>query len=111
MTFESRLSRIADALTSINGIPVYHYWRPAADLKYILWEEDGEASSLEADNRKREQALAGVVDYYTVDEFDPVADEIQEKLNGVEGLYWSYDGVTFEDDTNYIHHTWRWSLL
>lgn len=114
MSLTNKLLPLKEALLDVSEmhhVPVYHYWRPAADPKYILWEEDGESSALESDNHKQEQSLTGVVDYYTFDEFDPVADAIQENLNTVECLHWTYDGTTYEDDTNYIHHTWRWNIL
>lgn len=113
MSLQSRLQRISDALVAIyneSDIPVYHYWRFGTEPKYIIWQENGEGS-LEANNHKAEQAIYGSVDYYTLDEFDTIFDDIQEALNSVEGLYWEYDGTDYEDETNYIHHNWTWRLI
>lgn len=116
MSLQTKLERIrlAFELAEVlheNGVSVYHYWRPGTESRYVIWEEDGEMSSLEADGHKREQSISGTVDFYTLTEFDTMFDEIQDILNGIEGLWWSYDGTQFEEETNYIHHTWRWGLL
>lgn len=107
---QSVLSRVADALTSIEGLRVYHYWRPRLDAPFCIWAEDGEASALSAGNRKREQAISGTVDYFTRTEYDPKVDAIQEALNGVEGLGWALNSVQYEDETNLIHFEWSFVI-
>ena len=110
MSFQTKLKTISDALTSIAGLNVYHYWRFGVDAPYCLWQEDGEVS-LEANNHKAEQGITGSVDYFTLTEYDGNADAIQMALNNVENLSWRYDGADYEEDTNLIHHHWRWTLL
>lgn len=110
MSFQTKLQKIADALTSINGLQVYHYWRFGADAPYCIWEEDGE-SGLEADNHKAEQAITGAVHYFTLTEYDSNLDAIQDAMRATENLYWRYDGADYEEDTNLIHHSWRWKIL
>lgn len=118
MTLNQKLERIADAL--VTGLThdgelvcnVYHYWRPQMQAPFVVWGEDGEVNySLDADDRKAEQAVAGYVDYYTKTEFDPVIDTIQEILNGMTGFpfQWRLAIVLFEEETNLIHYQWEWS--
>ena len=65
-----KLSDIRDALLEI--IPdVFHYEAWAKPDKYIVWAEDTEADSLNADDRKEEQVLQGTIDYFTKTEYDP----------------------------------------
>lgn len=114
MSLMNKLLPLKEALLAVSdeqNVPVYHYWRPGSEPKYILWEELNEISSLETDNHKGEQAVDGTVDYYTFEEFDPVFDEIQNALNGVENLQWEYDGTDYEDETKYIHHNWVWRIF
>lgn len=110
MTLQDKLSKIRDALVAIDGLRVYHYWRPRLPVPFCVWAEEGESSDLSADNHKREQALEGYVDYYTQTEFDPAADAIQGALNSVEMCGWSYDSVQYEDETGLIHHSWRFTV-
>lgn len=109
MSFQTKLKKIKDALTSIAGLSVYHYWRFGADAPYCIWQEDGDIG-FEGDNHKAEQAITGTVDYFTLVEYDGNFDAIQIALNGVENLSWSLESVQFEEDTNLIHYEWRWRL-
>lgn len=110
MSFQTKLKTISDALTSIAGLNVYHYWRFGVDAPYCIWQEEGEVS-FGANNHKAEQGISGSVDYFTLTEYDGNADAIQMALNNVENLSWRYDGATYEEDTNLIHHRWWWTLL
>ena len=104
-----RLKAIRDALTPICD-NVYHYWRPKMQAPYILWQETSDGSSFDADNKKAEQAISGTVDLYSKTEYDPLFDSIQEALQGIEGLTWSFEDATFEDETGLIHHSWEWTI-
>lgn len=115
MSIGNKLKPLKDALTSLN-VPCYHYYAPSERIiPYIVWYEDGEVSSLEANNHKAEQALSGYVEYFTQTEFDPVVDSIQDKLNSVENLAWTYESVIYGDpsneDNNTIHHSWSWGVM
>lgn len=107
---QSLLLKIKEALTSIDGLKVYHYWHTRMEAPFCVWAEDSEGSSLWSSNHKKEQVITGTVDYYTKTEFDPIVDEIQNALNSVEVLGWSLDSVLFEDETNLIHYTWSWEI-
>lgn len=106
----SQLTRIRDALTSIDGLSIYHYWHPRLQAPYCIWAEDGEGDSLWANNHQKEQVINGTIDYFTKEDLDPMVDIIQTKLNEVEGLGWSLDSVMYEDETNLIHYSWDWSI-
>lgn len=111
MMLQSKLEQLGTALASIDSIDnVFHYWRFGATAPYLIWQEDSEVS-LEADNHKREQGIAGAIEYFTKTEYDPRCDDIQETLNSLENCSWYYDGSDYEDETNLIHHSWRWRIL
>ena len=85
------------------------HYRRTAKPPFIVWAEDGEDLPMSAENHKSEQQLTGVIDFYTLTEFDPIADDIQEILNA-EPVGWSLGSVQYEDETNLIHFQWRWWL-
>lgn len=109
---QNNLKRIRDALngTSAKG-RVFHYKRPK-DQKpnWIVWQEDGEADFMNADNRKQEQQIHGTIDCYTLAEYDPLLDEIQDALNKAGLTEWSLLSVQYEDETNLIHYEWEFYI-
>lgn len=107
MTLTSKLERIANELASIEGLKLYHYWRPHLEAPYAIWYEESESESLEANNHKAEQSIHGFLDYFTKQEFDEMVDIIQYKLNEIENLGWELSFVQYEDETNLIHYTWE----
>lgn len=107
---QSVLRRIADALTGIQGLRVYHYWRPQMQVPFCVWAEDGEGDSAHANNHKTEQVISGTVDYYTKQEFDSTIDQIQQALNSIEVCGWELNSVQYEDNTNLIHYEWRFEI-
>lgn len=104
------LKRLRDALTSINGLKVYHYWRPRLEAPFLVWQEDGEDNALHTSNHKAEQSIGGTIDYYTKDEYDVMVETIQATLNTIENLGWSLSSVQFEEETNLIHYEWTFSI-
>lgn len=111
MTSLNKITKIRDALTGIEGLTVYHYWRYVENAGTCIWQEDTEPSALQADLHKREQAIGGTVDYFTQTEYDPMTDAIQDALNQIESCKWNLDDVQFEEETHFIHYTWRWRIL
>lgn len=91
---------------------VYHYWRPRPKgvNRYIIWAEDTEDNSLNGDNKKLEQGLHGTIDLFSIDEFDPLIDEIQNKLNDIENLSWALSSSQYEDETGLVHYEWDFYL-
>lgn len=110
MSMQAKLEAFGDALATLSIENVFHYWRFGVDAPYLIWAEDSEIG-LETDNHKAEQGFAGAVELFTKTEYDPVCDEVQEILNGIENCAWYYDGALYEDETNLIHHSWRWRLF
>lgn len=112
MSLQQKLKTIRDALntTSAKG-KVYHYTRPAKSKPaFIVWQEDGEGDSADFDNHKAEQQIHGTIDCYTLTEFDPLLDEIQDALNDIE-IGWSLLSVQYEDETNLIHYEWEFNVV
>ena len=62
-------------------------------------------------NQKRNIQVNGRECRLTRTEYDPVVDEIQEALNGIESFHWNLNDVMFEEETMFIHYSWRWRLL
>lgn len=111
MTLQQKLERLGTLLVNAVGTNVYHYWRPRLTPPYCIWAEDGEDTALDGDDHKAEQSVGGYIDYYTLTEYDPVLDTIQEALNSADfPLGWRLDSVQYEDDTNLIHYQWLWRL-
>lgn len=108
ISIQSQLEPIGDMLAGITDY-CYHYWRsaPKGVKAYIVWAEDEEATSLEADNHKREQGIHGTIDYFTKTEYDEVIDSIQEGLDELENVSWSLNSVQYEDETTFIHYEWE----
>lgn len=106
----SKLTRLRDALTSIEGLNVTHYWHPRLQAPYCLWAEDGEGDSLHTSNKKQEQVITGTIDYFTKTDFDPMVDEIQSCLNSIESFGWNLNSVQYEDETNLIHYEWSFEI-
>ena len=111
MMLQSKLKTIANALTSIEGLRVYHYFRPQLEAPFCVWSEDGEGNSLQTSNHKAEQVITGTIDYYTQEEFDENIERIQTVLNQIENFGWSINSVQYEDDTELIHYEWTWSIF
>jgi len=99
-----KLSDLRDALLEV--IPdVFHYEAKGKPDKYIVWAENGEADSLEADDQKDEQVIEGTIDYFTKTEYDPNVKAIQQKLNSI-NVAWRLNSIQHEEDTGYIHYEW-----
>lgn len=105
MTLQNKLRELYEPFTELS-CTVSHYVRKTR-APYVVWAETGEESSFHAGNHKQEQQLTGVVDLYTKKEFDPLADSIQQILNG-ENVGWRLTSVLYEEETNLIHYQWDW---
>lgn len=88
---------------------VSHYKR-ATKPPFVVWAEDGEDASFSSDNHKTEQQLTGVIDFFTLTEFDSIADDIQDILEAEE-VGWNLQSVQYENETNLIHYQWRWWVV
>lgn len=109
-SLQAKLSRVRDALVSVTS-KTYHYRRPSTVQKnYIIWAEDSEDNSFEADNIKAEQQIHGTIDYFTQTEFDPIVDAVQEALLSVR-VSFRLNSVDYEDDTKLIHYEWEFWVV
>lgn len=104
-----RLVDLRDLLGTI-GPPVHHYFTSGQAGNYIMWSEDGEGGSGHADNHKTTQVIKGTIDYFTKDEFDPVVEQIQEKLNSA-NIAWKLNSAQYEKETGYTHYEWVWEIV
>lgn len=100
----SSLENVMNALLTVSD-NVYHYTAPAGSERYIVWAEDSEYASLEADNYKPGQTIEGTIDLFTKDEDDPFFLEIPTALNAA-NVGWSLNSVQYEDETQFIHYEW-----
>lgn len=104
----SKLTEIPKILRRITP-NVWHYEAMQQTNQYIVWAEDGEGSSVEANDRKTEQSITGTIDLFTMTEFDPAADAIQDVLKE-NRISFYLNSVQYEnrDDgyAGYIHYEW-----
>ncbi len=107
-SIQTKLETIGTELAKITQY-TYHYWRsaPKGVKAYIVWAEDEESSSLNADNLKQKQGIHGTIDYFTKTEFDTKVDTIQSTLNALENVSWRLNSVQYEEETSFIHHEWE----
>jgi hypothetical protein len=99
-------------ITEIDDLKVYHYEAEDMDLApYVVWTEQSEDDAFHSDNKKDEQVIPIIIDFYTQEEFDPFIDEIQECINGIENASWRLSAVDYEDTTKLIHYQWEVMLV
>lgn len=110
------LLALRDALVG-TGIPTYHFTASEEDPKYIVWLEEGERSyfrtadthSMWADNELAEQAISGMVNYVTDEEYDSNVDLIQRVLKDI-GLSYSLSSVEYNKQLQRIHYKWTFEM-
>ena len=91
----------AALLTVTNN--VFHFDATGAIGNFIVWSEDGQADSVWADGRMKEQTITGTIDYYSKEEYDPSFSLIQAALGGI-GISYRLNSIQYEPDTKYIHY-------
>jgi hypothetical protein len=104
-----KLTDLRDLLLAVTP-NTFHFKAYAKPDEYIVWAEDGEADSLNADDQKEEQVLQGTIDYFTKMEYDPNFEIIQAKLNSTD-LTWRLNSIQHEEETGYIHYEWIWEMV
>jgi len=104
-----RLSDFRDLLLTI-GPPVHHYFAKSQKDSFMVWAEDAESGASFGDDKKREQAIQGTLDYFTKTEFDVTVEKIQNTLNDAE-ISWYLSSIQHEKDTGYIHYEWVFSFV
>ena len=103
-----KIYKIPEILMKVSD-NVSHYEALNKTDKYIVWAEDSESSSLNADNKKEIQAIQGTIDYFTKKDNDTVVNEIQEALKA-EKVSFYLNSVQYEEETGYIHYEWVWEV-
>lgn len=109
-SLQDKLKKLYTTLAEALDCEVSHYEASTA-IPRCIWTEDGESAELgfTADNRKQEQGISGIIDFYTQTEFDPLVDDIQEILDMTYAA-WHLEKVQFEDETRLIHYQWQWEV-
>ena len=110
-SMQSILKSFSDVLAQINGVNIYHYWRPKMQAPFCVWAEQNEGEPSYAGNKKIEKQFEGTLDYFTQTEFDPIVDEIVTAFESIDGLSYMLESVQYEDDTQLIHYTYSWSIV
>lgn len=99
---------IIAAHNSVASGRVSHAGRLNSD-RYFVWEE-AEEDDFCADNGHDETAVSGYTDLFTKQEFDSWAKEIGRAFDTA-GIIWEKTGCTYEPDTGFFHHTWKWTVV
>lgn len=110
------LLQLRDALVA-TGIPTYHFTASEEEPKYIVWLEEGERSyfrtadahSLWADNVLAEQAISGVINYVTDEEYDSNVDLIQSVFKDI-GLSYSLANIEYNRQLKRIQYQWNFEM-
>ena len=110
------LLALRDALVG-TGIPTYHFTASEEDPKYIVWLEEGERSyfrtadthSMWADNELAEQAISGMINYVTDEEYDSNVDLIQRVFKDI-GLSYSLSSIEYNKQLQRIHYKWAFEM-
>ena len=108
IALQNKLRQMGEAFAAVTSNSC-HYFRPVTAFPALIWAEDGEADSFNADNHKACQNITGTVDLFTKTEFDPLLDDVQAALEGL-GVAWRLESVQYEDETNAIHYEWTWEV-
>jgi len=108
IALQNKLRQMGEAFAAVTE-NACHYFRPVMAFPALIWAEDGEADSFNADNHKACQNITGTVDLFTKTEFDPLLDDVQAALEGL-GVAWRLESVQYEDETNAIHYEWTWEV-
>lgn len=106
--FFKKIFRVRDALLKVTD-NVGHYEALDKKDKYIVWAEDSESDSVEADGMKKEQTIQGTIDYFTKTDGDENVNKIQNEL--VEArINFHLSSVQYEEETGFIHFEWIWEV-
>lgn len=109
LTLTTTLKGIGKAFNDALPGLVFHYYRPAKDRPYLVWAESAESDAFYSDNRKTEQSISCLADYYTQEEYDPNIDTIQRTLDDISDA-WRIDAVLYEEDTKLIHYAFTFEV-
>lgn len=100
----TNLSLIKNAMIDLTDKAYHYYAPPNEEPPYIVWAEDS-ANDFIADNKHIEIVMGGTIDLFTLDENDPLMEEIPRALNGIP-CAWYLNSVQYEEDTKLVHCEW-----
>lgn|GEM_PF-1169869 len=109
-----QLKNLKKELVSIgqsHNIKVCHFFNDNPKGNFIVWSEDDTTRAF-GDGLAVQKAVQGTVDYFTKTEYDPVVDEIDDALQGVDLAF--LDGgptIDYETTTGYIHYQWIFEVM
>ena len=106
--FFKKIFRVRDALLKVTD-NVGHYEALDKKDKYIVWAEDSESDSVEADGIKKEQTIQGTIDYFTKTDGDENVNKIQNELINAR-INFRLSSVQYEEETQFIHFEWIWEV-
>lgn len=105
---------IEDLITALRavGIPITKYaWDIRPDTDNIIVSHSSVTSSVYGDDRMIEQAPHGYIDLFSVTDKKDYAMQIQQILNGLEGIAWRLNVVDYEESTRLMHWQWEFSCV
>lgn len=105
----SMLKQIKEVLLTVTP-NVFHYEGDNRNDKYIVWAEEQEISTLNADNKKLDRVMQGTIDYFTKAEEDGIVDEIETALTQADISY-RLNSIQYEDETKFIHYEWLFEVM
>lgn len=106
-----------DRALKATGIPTYHFTAVKEDDKYIVWLEEGERSyfrtadahTMWADDHVAQQAISGVINYVTDEEFDTNVDLLQKVFYDI-GLSYSLSRVEYNELLKKVFYQWTFEM-
>jgi hypothetical protein len=106
LNLNEKLRYFAEVLSNTTD-RAWHYVKPERErFPYAIWTEYSEEGSLPANNRKKYQPVAILLDYFTQTEFDPEIDRIQDALNSAGRIQFELTDIQYEEETAVIHYSW-----
>ncbi|MFR5876326.1 MAG: hypothetical protein ACLUFN_07540 [Eubacterium sp.] len=103
-----KLQQVKTALLTVTD-DTYHFAAPNNSEDYIVYSENSEGGSVEADNYKLEQSVSGLIYFYTKKENHPFVDEIQQALINSRISFYLIS-VEYDSQTELIEYCWSFEV-
>lgn len=101
------LDAVKTALLTVTS-NVHHRDATLATGNYIVWAEESQSDSVWANNKMKEQAISGTIDYFTSIEYDPNFDAIQAALSNA-GISFRWNST--QDEGAITHYEWVFEVV
>lgn len=100
---------VRDAFLSVLD-DVYHFKAPGNKSEhYVVWGETGQSDTISADDKPDTIAIAGLMYYYTNDEYDTIFDDLCFALSEI-GAAWGIRSIGYDDSTGQIVYEVAWEV-